>query len=132
MKKNIKLIISISLLILILLILTTNSFATDSTIGGIINSGGNFINTGVNSNAVVPTENSIKNTSNLIYNVLFTIGIIVMVVWGMVLGIHFITSSVAEQAEVKKSLFPFIVGCIVIFGGFGIWKIVVTIAQQFT
>lgn len=132
MKRNIKLIIFISLLILSIFILTTNSFATDASLGGIINSGSNFINSGVNSNTAVPTENSIRNTSNLIYNVLFIIGIIVMVLWGMVLGIKFMTSSVEGQAEVKKSLAPYIVGCIVIFGGFGIWKIVVIIAQQFT
>lgn len=131
MKKNIKFIITTIIMILIVFILSTSSFATDATLGGIINSGSNFINSGVNSNAIVPTDESIRNTSNLIYNVLLTIGIIVMVIWGMVLGIKFITSSVEEQAEVKKSLFPYVVGCIIIFGAFGIWKIVVTIVQQF-
>ena len=38
-------------------------------------------------------------------------------------------SSAEEKAEVKKMLIPYIVGCIVVFGGFGIWKLVVNILQ---
>ena len=34
---------------------------------------------------------------------------------------------VEEKAEYKKHLLPFIIGCIVIYGSLGIWRIVVTI-----
>ena len=37
------------------------------------------------------------------------------------------TGSVEQQADVKKLLVPYIAGCVVVFGAFGIWKIAVTI-----
>lgn len=135
MKKNIKFITCLILLITALFALNTNSFAedasVDSSVGGIINAGQSFIDAGVNTNAVIPTDERIRDTSNLIYNVVFILGLIVMVIWGMVLGIKFITGSVEEQAEVKKGLFPYGVGCIIIIGGYTIWRVVVIIVQQF-
>ena len=38
--------------------------------------------------------------------------------------------SVEQKAKVKDSLVPYIVGCIVIFGGFGIWKLVLTLLES--
>ena len=34
------------------------------------------------------------------------------------------------QAKIKELLLPYIVGCIVVFGTFAIWKIVITVASQ--
>ena len=34
------------------------------------------------------------------------------------------------QAKVKEMLVPFVVGCIVVFGGFGLWKIAITLGNQ--
>ncbi len=33
------------------------------------------------------------------------------------------------KAEVQKALVPYVIGCVVIFGAFAIWKIVVTVLQ---
>lgn len=38
--------------------------------------------------------------------------------------------SVEQKAKVKDSLLPYIIGCIVIFGAFGIWKLVLTILEN--
>ena len=46
------------------------------------------------------------------------------------LGIQFMVGSVDQKAKVKDSLIPYIVGCFVIFGAFGIWKIVLTILEN--
>ena len=128
MKKIIKFVICI-IMIIAILILNTNS-VTASSLGDIINSGSNFINSGANTNAIVPNEEGIRDTSNFIFNIVFTLGIIILIIWGMVLGIKFITGSVQEQADVKKGLFPYGVGCIIIFSGYAIWRIVVIIASQ--
>ncbi len=40
------------------------------------------------------------------------------------------TSSIEEKAEAKKLLVPYVVGCVMVFGGFAIWKLVVTILQS--
>ena len=40
------------------------------------------------------------------------------------------TQSVEEQAKVKETLIIYAVGCIVTFGAFGIWKMVIEIMKQ--
>lgn len=60
-----------------------------------------------------------------IYNVLTSIGMIVSVIVGLILGITFMMASADDKAKVKEALVPYVVGCVVIFGAFGIWKIVI-------
>ena len=38
--------------------------------------------------------------------------------------------SIEQQVKAKEMLMPYAVGCVVIFGAFGIWKICVTIFSQ--
>ena len=74
-------------------------------------------------------DKSLKNVSNTVYNILLVVGTSIAVIMGAILGIKLMASGVEEKAEVKKLLIPYVVGCIVIFGGFGIWKLAVTILQ---
>lgn len=39
-------------------------------------------------------------------------------------------TGVDGRADVKKALTVYIIGCVVIFGAFGIWKLVVELIQQ--
>ena len=72
----------------------------------------------------VDTE-KLRETSSVIYRLLFTIGVIIAVAIGGYLGIKFIVASVEEKAQVKEMLIPYVIGCIVIFGAFTIWRLVV-------
>ena len=54
----------------------------------------------------------------------------VAVVVGMVLGIQFMAASADEKAKVKEALMPFVVGCIIVFGAFTIWKIAVNLGND--
>ena len=47
-----------------------------------------------------------------------------------ILGIKFMIGSAEEKAQIKDALIPFVIGCIVIFGAFGIWKIFVTMGKN--
>jgi len=60
-----------------------------------------------------------------IYNILFPLGIAVTVIVGGVLGIKFMLASVEDKAKIKESLVPYVVGCVVIYGAFGIWKLAI-------
>ena len=71
----------------------------------------------------------LQDASNTIYNILLSFGVVIAVIIGMVLGIKFMTGSIEEQAKVKESLTPYIAGCIVIFGAFTIWKIVLEVLK---
>ena len=59
-----------------------------------------------------------------IYNILLYIGIAASVIVGAILGIKIMIASADEKAKVKEALVPYIIGCFVIFGAFGIWKLV--------
>lgn len=116
------------ILISITVILPNTSYAVNS-VGEMIQEADSFLGQGKQNASQIVDKNQLKQTSNLVYNVLLAIGTVTAVIWGIVLGIKFITGSVEEQAEIKKSLVPYVVGCIIVFGAFGIWKIVLTIAQ---
>ncbi len=73
---------------------------------------------------------SLQDFSSIIYNIALQIGIGVAVVVGLALGIQFMLAGVDGQADVKKALIAYVVGCIAIFGAFGVWKLVIEVMQQ--
>ena len=95
----------------------------------IIAQGTEFLQEGESVNKKINTA-KLKETSEYITNHLIIIGIIIAVVVAMILGIQFMVASADEKAKVKESVLPFIVGCIVIFGAFTIWKTVVKIGNR--
>ena len=70
-------------------------------------------------------KNKLKDASDSIYNVVSSIGMIASVIVGIILGIKFMMASAEDKADVKQGLMPYVIGCIVVFGAFGIWKILV-------
>ena len=95
----------------------------------------NFIETGKEAN-ILNTVNvidvgEIKEVSDIIYNTLFGIGVALSVVVGAVLGIKFMMASLEEKAQIKESLVAYVAGCVVVFGAFGIWKLVMVIGSNF-
>lgn len=128
MKKSLsfKLILTLLMTFCIFSLMIPKTYA----LGDIISSADNFIEDGKNEKNVGLDEGVIKDLSNTMYNILFVLGIVIAVIWGLVIAIKFITGSVEEKAEVKKTLIPYVAGCVVLFGAFTIWKIVVTILQS--
>lgn len=94
----------------------------NQTIDQVMGGAENFIS-GANTENTI-SQSSLKNTIELIYNILLALGIIVAVVAGAILGVQFMVASADGKAELKERLVPYVVGCVVIFGAFGIWKIV--------
>lgn len=74
-------------------------------------------------------DSELQSISSDLYNILLSIGIVLAVIIAMILGIQFMIGSVETQAKVKEALIPFVVGCVVVFGAFGIWKVVVSIGN---
>lgn len=128
MKKSLsfKLILTLLMTFCIFSLMIPKTYA----LGDIISSADNFIEDGKNEKNVGLDEGVIQDLSNTVYNILFILGIVIAVIWGLVIAIKFITGSVEEKAEVKKTLIPYVAGCVVLFGAFTIWKLVVTILQS--
>ena len=75
------------------------------------------------------SDTNLQSFSRTFFNIFFEIGVIVTVIVGIILGIKFITSSTEEKANVKEALVPYVVGCIIVYGAFGIWKLAITLLQ---
>lgn len=97
----------------------------------IFESGDEFLNQGkeqvtVGANTVYSgavKDDETKAIINNIYSILFTLGVVITVIVGGALGIKFMVASAEDKAKVIESMKPYVVGCIVIYGAFGIWKI---------
>lgn len=127
MKKYKKLLINIMVIFIILFnLFIPNAYA--GLLQDIMNRAEGFVNNGENGGNVINND-ALKEGSNTLYNVLLVIGIAVAFIWGIVLGIQFITGSLGEKADVKKNLIVYLVGCVIIFGAFGIWKLLLQLLE---
>lgn len=107
---------------------TTGNGSSESSLEDMTKDAEKFVNSS-NAPAKAFTK-SLQNFSKTMYNILLTIGIFVAVVVGGIIGIKLMASSAEGKAEAKALLIPYVVGCVVVFGGFGIWKLVVTLLQN--
>lgn len=128
---------SLVLKILIILIVLLSVFSTNTVKAAnfwekVIGYGDAFLNEG--------EQESIKNSNvsdaetaeimSILYNSLLTLGVIITVAIGGVLGVKFMTSSAEDKAKVKESMVPYVIGSAVIFGAFIIWKIAINVFSQ--
>ena len=127
MKKYKKLLINIMVIFIILFnLFIPNAYA--GPLQDIMNRAEGFVNNGENGGNVINND-ALKEGSNTLYNILLVIGIAVAFIWGIVLGIQFVTGSLGEKADVKKDLIIYVIGCIIIFGAFGIWRLLLQLLQ---
>jgi len=75
-------------------------------------------------------KEKLKEVNSKIYNILVLCGIIAAVIGGAALGIFFIIASPEGKAKVSQYLVPYIVGCVVVFGAFAIWKTTVEMGDE--
>lgn len=102
----------------------TNSAST--SLDDMMNDADNFVSS---SGDVQYDQSALQNFSSSIYNILLTVGVAVAVIVGAILGVKLMLSSVEEKADTKKMLVAYAVGCLIVFGGFGIWRLVITILE---
>lgn len=124
MKRTIKLASVLLLIAVISMTLTTMVSAN----GGIdvVNIAGGL--KGTTSNA----QNDVTKIGNQLIGIITTVGVVVAVIILLVLGIKYMMGSASEKAEYKKTMIPYLVGAILIFGASAITKVVVGLAQGIT
>lgn len=99
-KKITKILIAI-IIMLFIIISSTNSFA-----GGLDPSLLKGTDTGINLDFI----------RNDITGLIRTIGTFIAVGALMVIGIRYMTGSIEEKANYKKSMMPYVIGCVILFG----------------
>ena len=123
---NKSIVVKLTMLVLIIALFSSIfCYSSSYAMGEIISGGKDFL-----SASTVINTTQLHTTSNYIYNTLLAVAIVVAVIVAMVLGIQFMVASADEKAKVKEALMPFVVGCIVVFGSFTIWKVAVNIGNK--
>ena len=104
----------------------TNAFSLEDVIGY----GNDFLQQGNTSTVVTPSPESLKLLSNSVSGILLSIAIVVTLISVVIMGINFIIQSVEEKAKIKESMVPWIIGIIISFGAYGIWKLTMSVFYQ--
>lgn len=94
-----------------------------TSLDNIISQGTKFIEDGKEAEKDTFDGDSIKKATDTLYSLFFGAGIAIAVIVGAYLGVKFMTEGIEGKAKIKEALVPFVIGCIIIFGGFSIWKI---------
>lgn len=124
---NIKKIIT---LVLIVLLINCIFLPKSYGIANVIQNGDKFVASADPNDPI--DKDALKKANSNIYNILLGIGIAVAVIIGAFLGIQFIFGSVEGKAKIAEALVPYIIGCAVVFGAFGIWKFAVNAGRDMT
>lgn len=85
--------------------------------------GSNFLNEGKKNSNGTFNGKKMKDATDTLYSLFFGAGVAIAVIVGAYLGVKFMTEGVEGKAKIKEALIPFVIGCMIIFGGFSIWKI---------
>ena len=127
--KIINIVLKLLLMLIILIILIKPNISYAFSLTDILHSSENFIDDGKSQNSVINFP-QLQQSTNAMYNILFGIGVILSVLVGAMLGVKIMWGSIEQQTKAKEALMPYVIGCVVIFGAFAIWKIAVTIFAQ--
>ncbi|MBR6504813.1 MAG: hypothetical protein IKT41_03780 [Clostridia bacterium] len=119
----------LKILLMIIVFISTFSFClvTSNAMDSIITSADEFLGKGTNETL---NFGQIKIVSDNLYNLFFIVGVAATVLVGMIIGIKFMVESAEEKAKLKEALVPYIVGCVIIYGAFGIWKVAINIGKS--
>lgn len=120
MKKTVKM-LSVILLITLVAMFSFGviSNATDDVVSNLFNSS--------NTNT-----SGIQSVGANIVSIITTIGIIVAVIVLLILGIKYMMGSASEKAEYKKTMIPYLIGAVLIFGASAIAKAVIAMSASIT
>ena len=118
-----KKIVSYILILFLIIFIPTTTRA--GVMENVIKSGDAFLDSA--DTTITVEEDKLKVAADDIYNILLYAGIGLSVIIAAIIGVQFMISSAEDKAKIKEALIPYVIGCVVVFGSFGFWKIAVTL-----
>lgn len=118
MKKTTKILAMLLIILVAVMALSTTVMAVDGIIGGL-----------------APTyedDSGLTSIGQKIISIISTVAIVISVIVLLVIGIKYMMGSASEKAEYKKTMIPYLVGAIIIFGAGAIAQVVVNLASSIT
>lgn len=64
-----------------------------------------------------PNQNPFNNSVSIVIGIIQAVGMSVAVIMLTIIGIKYIMASPEGKADLKQQLFPYLIGCILLFGG---------------
>ena len=122
--------ISLIIMILFVVISAFNTVNAASLLQTMETQAGQFIKNGQKQAGKIKYDN-IANEFAGLGQILTMVGAGVMVAVTTYMGIKYLTAGPEAQAKLKTQLIGVVVSGVVIFGAYGIWKLVIEIASQF-
>lgn len=125
-------IIIISLILITLFGFSTASYATSVSLDSMKSQADSWIEEGKNDAQSVGTIDTeqLSSASKVIYNTFLVIAFVLAAIIGSILGIQIMAGSIERKTEAKQALVPYVISCVIVFGSFGIWKVLVMILGQ--
>ena len=117
MKKSYKFVILLIISLIIMLALSNITMAAKVSIDNIKDNDPNVEASGI------------KNIGRIILSGITGVGIVVSVVMVAILGVKYMMGSAEERAEYKKSMLPYLIGAILLFGASAIANMVVSLVK---
>ena len=84
----------------------------------------------IKANGSTNADPTITKIGSTILTIVTNVGIVLAIVLVAILGIKYMMGSTEEKAEYKKSMIPYLVGAVLIFGASAIGKAVVQFGQD--
>lgn len=118
MKKAYK-VLSVLMIVTMIVFACTNVFAA-------IDPGAITGESGTNADA------TITKIGNTVLSIVTSVGIVLAIVVVAILGVKYMMGSTEEKAEYKKTMIPYLVGAVLVFGASAIGKAVIEMGKSFT
>ena len=120
MNKTIKIISIILMVSIMVLFLSTTVFAAWDVIGKL------------DPDYEVEGAEGLTNVGQQIISIISIVAIVISVIVLLIIGIKYMMGSASEKAEYKKTMIPYLVGAVIIFGAGAIAQVVVNLADGIT
>lgn len=127
-KKTIKILSILLTFVMVMTMMSTSVFAQDGD--PVAQPTPNSLKGQINYGGVGNTK--VQKLGGEIIGILQTAGIVVAVVVLIVLGIKYMMGSTAEKAEYKKTMMPYFIGAILIFGAVAVSEVIFQMAAGIT
>ena len=118
MNKTIRIVSIILMVSIFTLFLSTTVFAASDIIDSL--------------NPDYEDQSGLTTVGQKIISIISTVAIVISVIVLLIIGIKYMMGSASEKAEYKKTMIPYLVGAIIIFGAGAIAKVVVNLATSIT
>lgn len=120
----------IILIITVIMVLSTTQLTYAFDLGSALGGADTFLSGGKTEASSTDVDGAIDDTIKGLVSAGLGIGTIVAICGGIIIAIKNMTDGANGKKELKESLTPYIIGCVVLFGAFTVWSGIVQVMEN--